>query len=81
MNKRVVSLLFVTPFVLASCHGQAISRDEALKILGRIEENINKKSTFDVFTFMINIDEGKDETTKPNKETTKHFFSIKDKYY
>ncbi len=74
MNKKVFVLLTL-PFVLASCHGQSISRETAIEILGNIEKVNDEKIPFNFYTFLSTIDE------ESNKSEQKHFYSIPDKYY
>ena len=76
MNKKVFVLLSL-PFVLASCHGQAISRETAKEILAHIEEvnDDDEHMPFSVFTLLVTTDE------EANKGEQKHFYSIPDRYY
>lgn len=74
MNKKITSLIAL-PFLLASCHGASISREDALTILGHIEEINKAKELYNSYVFNIDINE------ENNVTQTRHYFNIEEKFY
>ena len=50
MNKKVLPLFLILPIITTSCHGMAISVDDAEKIVAKIEQIYEAKDNFDFYS-------------------------------